>query len=57
MAGRNLPRKVTYFEPVPPPLARNTVIRRHSRSVPQICDIRAQMGPKRNYVADAPNAA
>ena len=26
MARRSLPRKVTYFEPVPPRLARNTVI-------------------------------
>ena len=26
MAHRSLPRKVTYFEPVPPRLARNTVI-------------------------------
>jgi hypothetical protein len=26
MARRNPPRKVTYFEPVPPRLARNTVI-------------------------------
>ena len=26
MAGRNPPRKVTYFEPVAPHLARNTVI-------------------------------
>jgi hypothetical protein len=26
MAGRNPPRKVTYFEPVPPGLARNTII-------------------------------
>jgi len=26
MARRNPPRKVTYFEPVPPRLARNTII-------------------------------
>ena len=26
MARRSLPRKVTYFEPVPPRLARNTII-------------------------------
>ena len=26
MARRTLPRKVTYFEPVPPRLARNTII-------------------------------
>ena len=26
MAHRSLPRKVTYFEPVPPRLARNTII-------------------------------
>ena len=26
MAGRTAPRKVTYFEPVPPRLARNTII-------------------------------
>ena len=26
MARRSLPRKVTYFEPVPPHLARNTII-------------------------------
>jgi hypothetical protein len=26
MAFRSLPRKVTYFEPVPPRLARNTII-------------------------------
>ena len=32
MAGRTPPRKVTYFEPVPPRLARDTVIGRRSRS-------------------------
>jgi hypothetical protein len=26
MARRSLPRKVTYFEPIPPRLARNTII-------------------------------
>ena len=26
MTRRSLPRKVTYFEPVPPRLARNTII-------------------------------
>jgi hypothetical protein len=26
MAGRSPPRKVTYFDPVPPRLARNTII-------------------------------
>jgi hypothetical protein len=26
MARRSLPRKVTYFQPVPPHLARNTII-------------------------------
>ena len=26
MARRSLPRKITYFEPVPPRLARNTII-------------------------------
>jgi hypothetical protein len=29
MTRRNPPRKVTYFEPVPPRLARNTVIELH----------------------------
>jgi hypothetical protein len=27
MTRRSLPRKVTYFEPVPPRLARNTIIK------------------------------
>ena len=26
MARRSLPRKITYFEPIPPQLARNTII-------------------------------
>jgi hypothetical protein len=33
VARRSLPRKVTYFEPVPPRLARNTIIEATSRSV------------------------
>jgi hypothetical protein len=33
MARRNPPRKVTYFEPVAPRLARNTIIDRHPREL------------------------
>ena len=32
MARRNPPRKVTYFEPIPPRLARNTIIESTLRS-------------------------
>jgi hypothetical protein len=31
MARRSPPRKVTYFEPVPPRLARNTIIESQTR--------------------------
>jgi hypothetical protein len=46
MARRSPPRKVTYFEPVPPRLARNTIIEstfevgRHFR-----CTMRARLRP------------
>jgi hypothetical protein len=35
LARRNPPRKVTYFEPVPPRLARNTVIEGSARLPPR----------------------
>ena len=36
MARRNPPRKVTYFEPVPPRLPRNTVIEFDLRGRPPL---------------------
>ena len=53
MARRSPPRKVTYFEPVPPRLARNTVIEstfevgRHFR-----CTLRVDCGRARSRCGD-----
>ena len=57
MARRNPPRKVTYFEPVPPRLARNTVIESTFEVGRRFrCTLRVDCGPARARHGDPAGA-
>jgi len=47
MARRNPPRKVSYFEPVPPRLARNTIFESAFASAARCASIVASSTPAR----------